>query len=81
MTTSLNTISRQQCVAARGLLEITAKSLAVKSGVSLGALARFESGKTTPRPVVLAAIQRALEDGGITFDLTQGEGPGVRLKK
>lgn len=40
------------------------KELAVRSGVSASHIARIEKGERSPGSVVLAKIQRALEEGG-----------------
>ncbi len=39
----------------------------------------FETGKTTPVPQNLAALERALEEAGIEF--FNGDGPRVRLRR
>lgn len=74
-------LSPRQCRAARGLLGITQAVLARKSGVSLGTVISFESGKRDPIPANLAAIRRALESADVIFLEGNGQGPGVRLKK
>ena len=65
--------------AARGLLEWTQSNLADASGISLTAINSIERGAVTPRKSNLAKIQAAFEDQGIEF--TNGDAPGVRLRK
>ena len=74
-------ISAGQVRAARALISMTREELAEASGVALRTLADFESGARSPHRPTLAAIQRALEEAGIIFIASNGEGPGVRLKK
>ena len=58
---------------------MTAEKLAKAAGVSKVTLSDFEIGKRTPHPRTLAAIRAALESAGVEF--TNGEQPGVRLRK
>jgi transcriptional regulator with XRE-family HTH domain len=51
--------------AARSALGWTQTMLAKRSGVSLVALARLESGVTSPRLSTVAKIQAAIEAGGV----------------
>ena len=51
--------------------------MASEAGVSLSTVKDFEAGRRTPIGNNLAAMQRALEDGGVEF--TDGDRPGVRL--
>ncbi len=64
---------------ARAGLGITAEALAAAAGVSKVTLSDFEIGKRSPHPRTLAAIRSALEAAGVEF--TNGEVPGVRLRK
>jgi hypothetical protein len=66
-----------QSRAARGILDWTQDRLAAQAAVSLSTVKDFESGRRTPIANNLAAIQRALEGGGVEF--TNGNQPGVRL--
>ena len=77
-----------QMRAARVLLRWTAETLAEKSGVGLATIKRAEASDRVASdrvvrmiPANLAAIQRALEDGGVVFIAANGGGPGVRLKE
>lgn len=74
-------ISRAQCRAARALLGITQAQLARKSGVSLRTIASFETREHDPIPANLSALRRAFESAGVIFLDSNGEGPGVRLRK
>ncbi len=43
---------------------------------------RFENDSTSPHPDTVAAIRTALEQAGVIFiSPSNGEGPGVRLRK
>ena len=68
-----------QCRAARALLNWTLPNLAQEAKVSVSTINSFELGRRQPIPANLSAIQRALEAQGIEF--TDGEAPGVRLRK
>jgi transcriptional regulator with XRE-family HTH domain len=68
-----------QARAARALIRWSLKQLAEKAGVSIVTVSRFETELANPIPATRAAIQRALEDGGVEF--TNGDQPGVRLRK
>jgi transcriptional regulator with XRE-family HTH domain len=73
-----------QIRAARALLDWNQQKLAEESGVSLATIRRIESDREPDRTTSpnREAIQRALENGGISFtarDATGGE--GVRMKR
>lgn len=68
-----------QCRAARGLVAMTQAELARAAVVPATLVADFETGVLTLRPADLEAIRGALERAGAEF--TNGEGPGVRLRK
>ena len=57
--------------------------LAEKAGIGIATVNRFEAGQGKPIGATLAAMQRALEEGGVIF-LDAGEnkdgGAGVRLR-
>ena len=74
-------MTRDQCRAARALLNWTQDQLAQSAAVSKKTLADFESGKRTPYARTLADIRRTLEDGGIEFIPQNGGGVGVRKKE
>ena len=75
-------ITPAQCRAARGLLEWSQKTLALKCTVSIRTIVTFERGETTPTPLNLKTFQEKLEEGGVEFtNLVEGEHQeGVRLK-
>jgi transcriptional regulator with XRE-family HTH domain len=68
-----------QCRAARALLNWSQVELAAAAAVSKQTLVDFERGARQPYPRTLADIVAALEAGGVEF--TNGDMPGVRLKK
>ena len=76
-------LTSEQIRAARALLRWEQKTLADASAVSLPTIKRLE-GKPGPlgahQPTV-DALSRALEAAGVIFIETNGEGPGVRLRK
>jgi transcriptional regulator with XRE-family HTH domain len=55
----------EQCRAARAWLNWTQRLLAAKAGVSASTIRNFEAGNNIPHPNNLAAIRRALEEGGM----------------
>jgi transcriptional regulator with XRE-family HTH domain len=73
-------ITPETCRAARSLLGLKQSELAAKAGVSVQTVKGFELGRTTPIPVTLAALQKALEDTGVTFIDADNGGAGVRLR-
>lgn len=74
-------ISRDQCRAARALLEWTQDRLADSSSVSKKTIVDFESGKRTPYDRTVADIAHALEAAGIQFIPENGGGAGVRFRE
>lgn len=60
-------ITKDQCRAARGLLEWKQIDLADRCGVSKTAITNFESGSINPRGDTIELIQLALEKGGVEF--------------
>lgn len=68
---------------ARAALGWTGTTLAKTAQIGLATVNRFEVGQGVANPATVAAMQRALEDGGVIF-LAAGEtadgGPGVRLR-
>ena len=72
-------ISPAQCRAARGLIAMDQATLAEAANVSRNVIIDFEKGRRVPTRNNLAAIQRMLEKAGVEF--TNGDAPGVRLKK
>ena len=77
-------LTREQCRAARGLLDWPQARLGAKANVSEGTVRDFEAGRRVPTADKLSAIQSALELAGVAFlgDGETGEGgPGVRLRK
>ena len=76
-------ITPAQCRAARGLLNWSQDQLSTATGgeVAKRSLVRFEKGETEPQPRTLTAIRAALEAAGVIFIASNGDGPGVRLRK
>lgn len=75
-------ITREQCRAARGLLDWSQGRLAEAASVGLSTVRQFEGGARQPIANNLAAIRSALEQGGVTL-LADGDvatGAGVSLK-
>jgi hypothetical protein len=74
-------ITSEQVRAARALIRWEQRNLAEASKVSLPSIKRLETtpGPLSAQPRTIAAIRAALEAAGIEF--TNGEQPGVRLRK
>ncbi len=70
-----------QIRAARAGLNITAKDLAERSGVSVPTIQRFESVDGVPpsRSSKLLDVRAALEGAGIEFIGTPEDRPGIRM--
>ncbi len=69
------------CRAARGLLDWTQDRLAKGAGVGITTVRTFEKGLSVPVAQNLAALQRAVEQGGVEIIPENGGGPGVRLHR
>ena len=73
-------ISGRQMKAARALRVMDQSMLANLAGNSVTALVSIEREASTPRNSNLEAIQKAPETAGVTCNMDQGSGPGVRLR-
>ncbi|KRE09932.1 XRE family transcriptional regulator [Bosea sp. Root381] len=76
-------LTSEQVRAARALIRWEQKDLAEASGVSLASIRRLETqeGPLAAQTRTVAALVSAFEAKGLTFDLTAGDGPGVRLMR
>ena len=74
-------LSAAQCRAARALVGISQADLAETSKVAKATIANFEAGKRAPYARTLDDLRQDLERRGVIFIETNGEGPGVRLRK
>jgi hypothetical protein len=74
-------LSSELVRAARALLRWDQRKLAAVSSVSLPTIKRLEAkpGILIAHAVTIIAIRNALEGGGVEF--TNGEQPGVRLRR
>jgi transcriptional regulator with XRE-family HTH domain len=72
-------LTAAQCRAARALLKWSQDKLAEASKVGASTVGDFERELRTPHDHILADMRSALESAGIEF--TDGEQPGVRLRK
>lgn len=70
-----------QIRAARALLNWSVRELAAESGIHRNTISNIETGKSGGDPETLTALRGALEAAGVIFVETNGEGPGVRLRK
>ena len=62
--------------------DVTAHTVFDAADIGRATIRRFEAGRRTPIPNNLAAIRRALEDGGVEFIPAKGgKGVGVRLRE
>jgi predicted transcriptional regulator len=70
-----------QIRAARAALNITARELAARAGVSLPTIQRLEAVDDVPpsRSSTLIDVRTALESAGIEFIGTPTDRPGIRL--
>jgi transcriptional regulator with XRE-family HTH domain len=66
---------------ARAALTWSLRELADRSKVSHVTINRFEGGHSQSNPSTLAALQRALEAGGVEFIAENGGGAGVRVRQ
>lgn len=68
-----------QCRAARALLDFTQPQLAEAAGLGLSTVVDYERTRRSVSPDAVGTLQAALEAAGVEF--TNGEEPGVRLRK
>jgi transcriptional regulator with XRE-family HTH domain len=76
-------LTAEQIRAARALTRLEQSELAAASGVSLPTIKRLEAqrGPISANTRTETAIREALEAAGAIFIASNGEGPGVRLRK
>ena len=72
-------LTAAQCRAARALLKWSQDKLAEASKVGTSTVGNFAREIRIPHDHILADMRSALESAGIEF--TNGEQPGVRLRK
>ncbi|MCF4130268.1 helix-turn-helix domain-containing protein [Methylobacterium sp. SyP6R] len=72
-------VTAAQVRAARGLIAWSQTKLALAAGVGKSTVADFERGVREPIKNNLLAMERALEEAGVSF--TNGDEPGVKLRK
>lgn len=77
----MKNITPEQSRAARGLLDWSQSHLAKLSNLSESTVRDFEKSRRIPGPNNLLAIRHALESAGVIFIDSNGDGPGVRLRK
>ena len=66
--------------AARALLGWLAKDLAERAGLGVATVRRAELGDPRITYETRVALVRALDEGGVTLTLFEGQGPGAYLK-
>jgi DNA-binding XRE family transcriptional regulator len=74
-------ITRDQCRAARALVQMSQVKLAEIAGLAKQTVIDFERGARNPHKSNLEAIRAALEAAGVVFIDRNGGGPGVRLRQ
>lgn len=79
----MKNITSGQVRAARALLKLNAQELADMASLGVATVRRAElaEGKLGMTDANELAVRRALEQAGIIFIESNGEGPGVRLRK
>jgi transcriptional regulator with XRE-family HTH domain len=70
-----------QCRMARAALGRGVREAATLSGVSPASITRFERGHSPGTGGTQERLRKALEIAGVMFIDSNGEGPGVRLRK
>ena len=74
-------LTREQCRAARGLLDWTQEELATRAGVSRSTIRGFENGQHELHRGSAVVIRTALEAAGVMLiGPDDAHGPGVRLR-
>lgn len=81
----MDTLTPEQCRAARSLLGWTGHELAAAARVAIGSIRQFEKNGRRPMINNQIALRRALEEAGVVFlgdgEVADAGGPGVRLRK
>jgi transcriptional regulator with XRE-family HTH domain len=75
---AIEMITKGQCRAARGLVGLSQRELALSAKVAHRTLTDFERGARSPHPRTIEAIQRALEAGGVEFSDDGGVRPASK---
>ncbi|RWY85157.1 XRE family transcriptional regulator [Rhizobium leguminosarum] len=77
-----SSVTGRQLAAARTLAQMSQAEVAKAANVSVPTLKRMEgaSGAVPGMTNNVAAVVRALEDAGVMFIPSNGNGPGVRLR-
>jgi transcriptional regulator with XRE-family HTH domain len=74
---SSDTVSPEQCRAARALLNLTLEEFSTKCGLSARTLTNFEMGTTAPRETTTKILLEAFQELGIVFVAVAGAPGGV----
>jgi transcriptional regulator with XRE-family HTH domain len=74
-----DTITPAQSRAARALVNISTRTLAALTGLSLSTINNFECGKAPLTSYTRATIREHLERQGVIFLEEHGQGVGVKL--
>lgn len=75
-------ITSKQIMGARGMLGWSAKKLAEMSGLGIATIQRMERrGPADSTAGNVEAVENALKDADIVFNLDEGTGPGVRMRE
>jgi transcriptional regulator with XRE-family HTH domain len=74
-------VAGPQIRAARALLNLSAKDLADLTSLSRGVIQRAELETSSVNAANMERIVEVLEREGVVFLPSNGEGPGVRLRK
>lgn len=74
-------ITPAQCRAARATPEMTQTALATAAGLGLSTVVDFERSRRHVSQDAIVSMKLALEAAGVIFIPSNGEGPGVRLRR
>ena len=74
------TIGGSQCRLARALLGWSQRDLAAATHIGLRSLIDFENGARPLKPVLIAAIEKALSDQGIVW-IDDADWVGVKIRR
>jgi transcriptional regulator with XRE-family HTH domain len=79
---NVNSLSAEQCRAARALLGWSQRDLAKAASVAIGTIVDFERGLRRPYLRTLKDVREVLERAGVEFlNAADGKGVGVRLSR
>jgi len=77
----INRVTSAQIRAARGLLNWSVRKLSEQSGIHRNTITNLETNRSSGDEETLAKLRDTMEGAGVIFVQSNGDGPGVRVRK